>query len=249
MCGAEQPGGIAPIVAKARPSTRPPPPRPGAAGKLLQIAGGVALMAFLGLLAWKLFPRFAPPPKPVHDTSTPLPPPPIALPSARIDPQIGAADLGAVDPSTVLARAQTHARKWDRDALLVSLDAAPVAAGKVDAEHGGRVVVMFARSSGSLLPGARVSAERFMVTIDASGPRTQEAKDLSPARSVAEPNCPLDQAWRTMVASGVPSSARVAMHYSMSDKHDRAVWQTTVEGDPKLTRTLDGLTCNVIAGH
>ncbi len=52
-----------------------------------------------------------------------------------------------------------------------------------------------------------------------------------------------------MIASGVPSSSHVDMHYSMSDKLDRAVWQTSVDGKPKLSRTIDAQNCAIVASH
>lgn len=250
MCGAEQPEADAPIKASAVPSVRPAPApaRSGGAGRLLQVAGAIALLALLGLLAWKLYPRFAPPPPAPQAPAVALPPPPIVVPSARVDPRMGAADLSAVEPGAVLVKTQSHAKRWHRDAQLVSLDATPVIAGKVDAKNGGRVVVTYASpAGGSLLPGTRVSAGRFVVTVDAAGPKTSELEDAKPARSVAEPNCPFDRAWRTMIASGVPSSSRVTVHYSMSDKLDRAVWQTHVEGKPKLSRTIDAENCAIVA--
>lgn len=250
-CGAQQPEAPAPVKASAMPSVRPPPApaSTGGAGRLLAMVGGLALLAFLGVVAWKLYPRFAPPPPPPHDAARALPPPPIVVPSARIDPSMGIADPGAVDAATVLVKTEAHARRWDRDARLVFVEAAPVVAGKVDTKHGGRILVVYAKPGASLLPGSRVSAERFQITVDANGPHTAEARSATGARSVAAPGCPLDRAWRAMVASGVPSSSRATMRYSMNEKLDRALWETSVDGDPKLARAIDGDNCAVVARH
>ncbi len=96
MCGTAQPEATTPIKASARPAAPLAPASPalgGGAARLLQVGGAVALLAFLGLLAWKLYPRFAPPPPPARHPAATLPPPPIVVPSARVDPAMGAADL------------------------------------------------------------------------------------------------------------------------------------------------------------
>jgi hypothetical protein len=109
---------------------------------------------------------------------------------------------------------------------------------------------MFASPGAKLGPGTRVGNERLVVHVTKGGKiepgRTQEVAVTQMDRSVADPGCTVEQAWRAAVASGVPSSAEATMTYEHNDRYERAVWRTEVTGDPKHNRTLDGRRCTIL---
>ena len=155
--------------------------------------------------------------------------------------------LAKFSPSAVLARAKKRALAWHPDAVLVSMSFAPVVNGEVDVVGGGSFTLLFARPAGARLgPGARVGPQRVLVTTDTNGTRLEERQDQRAARGVADPDCPFEQAWKKMIASGVASDAPLSVRYEMSRRHGRGVWRADVEGQPELTRTLDGRACRVL---
>jgi hypothetical protein len=160
---------------------------------------------------------------------------------------MGVADLGAVDATAVSTRARARARSWDAHAALVSLEATPVASGgKIDVRSGGKLELTFARPAGGRLgPGAPTGAGQLVVVVDAGGSKVEERQG-QPGIAVDDPNCPLAEAWRKMIASGVPSSSAVTMRYAHSARHEKAVWQTSTSDDAKLARTIDGWTCAIL---
>ncbi len=242
FCGAEQPevtrpaerqpAPFVPTVAEAEPSSNLP----------LIIGGVVAVLAAGGAAAYFLS-GDAPPA--ASSAAPPPPPPPTASTETPSADDIGIDDLTQVRPDRHLGRAKSLAHKWDRDAQLVNIDAAPVVSGAVDAKSGGRVGYRFGRATGRLGPGAAVGAEQFSVTIDANGSHKEETTG-TPTKAVGSPSCPIDEAWRKMVASGVPSNSAVRMQFLHSEKYGRAVWATSVEGDEKLSRTIDGMNCTIL---
>ncbi len=139
------------------------------------------------------------------------------------------------------------AKGWNADARLVSLVADHVLGGRIDTTQGGRVVIVFAEpGSAGLLPGTEVGNARFVVVFDAKGRHVSRRNSGPRAWSVAPPDCPLDVAWRSVVASGVPSSKPLGMRYAMDRDRQRAVWTATTRDRPGQTRTLDGRNCAVL---
>ncbi|MBN2195606.1 MAG: hypothetical protein JW751_22490 [Polyangiaceae bacterium] len=152
----------------------------------------------------------------------------------------------SVEATDLLARAKTLGGEWNRDAVLVSLRADPIVAGRVPVEKGGTVEFVFAIPAGKLGPGARVGKDRFTVTFTGTEPTTRISADAALGRGVADPACTGNDAWRAAVASGVPSNARTTLTYTNSEKHERAVWRAESAEDPKLNRTIDGQRCTIL---
>ena len=227
-----QPGPINPP--RIRPPSSPPPARSSAQAAV--IAGTTLAIVIIGLLTYLAYPRGEP---------TPVEPGAPAAPSAATT----ASKPDFVEPIDYLARAKTRALSWNRDAQLVGIVTGPVEAGKVlpgpDA-----ILFTFASPGSKLGPGARVGTERMSVRVLKNG--ELQARDFAEApggqviRSVADPGCTVEQAWRAAVASGVPSSAEVMMTFEHNDKYGRAVWRTEAADDPKHNRTLDGQRCTIL---
>lgn len=232
MCGALQPESPAPT-----PEQVPEPRRAGSTLRIAALAaGGVGLVLVVGAV-WKLASASGKAAPAVSASSAA----PTTSASARAARPAGMDAAGALLQSTKLAKG------WNADARLVSFVADHVVAGHVDTARGGRIVVAFAEpGSGGLLPGTRVGNARFVVVFDAKGTHTSRRARGPRAWSVAPPDCPLDAAWRSVIASGVPSSKPLSMRYAMDHERERAVWSATTRDRPGQTRTLDGQNCAVL---
>ena len=209
------------------------------------LGGAVLAIATLGGVGWVLLA------KKQADGSSSAPTATTSAPKAPSGPtnpdDMGVTDLAAADPSGIATRAHARARAWDPNALLVSLEATPVASGgKVDVRSGGKVELVFAKPAGERLgPGAPTGASQLVVRVDANGSKVTEQQGQG-GTGVDDPNCPIGDAWRKMVASGVPSSSAVTMRYVYGSKNQKPVWQTSSTDDTKLSRTLDGWTCTIL---
>jgi hypothetical protein len=227
-----QPGPINPP--RMRPSS---PPQPQRSTHQIAVIGGTAgAVVIIGLLTYVAYPRSEQPP-----TETAAP----AAPSASTE----SSEPETIEPIDYLGRAKTSALAWNREAQLVTITAGPVVAGRVVAGSNS-IEFTFASPGGKLGPGARVGTERLVVRV--VGSDKVQAKDGAEAggaqatRSVADPGCTVEQAWRAAVASGVPSSAEATMTYEHNEKYGRAVWRTETADDPKHNRTLDGRRCTIL---
>jgi hypothetical protein len=170
---------------------------------------------------------------------------PKATPPARPD-GIGIADPKDVDPFALLADAKNRATAWDREAVLVSIEAGPVLAGKVDLTAGAKVEYTFGKPTGGGFDTAgRVGPKQLLLSVDSSGPRVEEIARAA-TRAAMEPNCTFDEAVKIAEASGAAPGAPLRVRYFMSERHEKAIWQTEVPEDPKTRRVLDGWTCTVL---
>lgn len=230
-CGALQPEDTRPA-----PMPEQRPSRAGSSRRFTALAGGgIVLLLLLGLV-WRLA-SAGEKPAPVASVSVPAAPPSVSAPT----PPTG------IDATHALLESTKLAKGWNADARLVSFVADHVIGGRVDTARGGRFVVVFAEpGSGGLLPGTLVGKARFVVVFDAKGRHESRRRSGPRAWSVAPPDCPLDVAWRSVVASGVPSSKPLGMRYAMDHARQRAVWTATTRERPGETRTLDGRNCAVL---
>jgi hypothetical protein len=151
------------------------------------------------------------------------------------------------EPGAFVSRARARARSWQAEAELVSIEASPVMSGTVDVTGGGKLAFGFGKRSGLRMgAGAPVGSGRLVLSVEPGGLAASEEPAAGAARAVPDPDCPLDEAWQKVIASGVPSSQKLSMRYAMSDKHERAVWTAATLGEPRLTRTLDGASCVIL---
>lgn len=235
MCGALQPE--SPRPAPVPEEEAPAPPRAASSQRVVALVGGGALVLLVAAgLAWKIASASGKP-VPTAAVSSAAPPP-----SASATPR-----PAGMDAAEALLESTKLAQGWNADARLVSFVADQVVGGRVDTAHGGRIEIVFAEpGSGGLLPGTAVGDARFVVVFDAKGRHTSRRKRGPRALGVAPPDCPLDVAWRSVVASGIPSSKPLGMRYAMDPERQRAVWTATTRDRPGQTRTLDGRNCAVL---
>ncbi len=200
---------------------------------IFTLAGALVALGALGGGAWYL-----------KRTSTELARLATASTAAPEPPKPAVAASDPLELGRALVAARRRAQAWHAEPHLVSLAIEGVDKGKIG--DGGSIQLEFGKSkSGRLGPRSPVGPERLLVSVARDGQKESERK-AAPARSVADPNCPLEEAWRKTVASGVPSNLRLAMRYELSKKHDRAVWQVSVPDRPELARTLDGDSCAIL---
>jgi hypothetical protein len=170
-----------------------------------------------------------------------------STPPAPVDEAVptAAQPTDPLELHNALVVARRRAQSWHADAQLVSIDVSAVDKGRVAAN--GKIDVEFGKSkNGQLGPRAALTADRLFVSISRSAPTDSERRGRA-AESIADPNCPLELAWRKMVASGIPSNATVSMRYELSKRHDRAVWNATVAEPSGLSRVLDGNNCAILS--
>lgn len=231
-CGAELPA-EPPRAPRAPRAQRRAAPRPSPLRPLALAAGvGVAVAALVGG-AWYLSDRSA----------------------ELADPEAGAAETTQAAPTAALptdpmelhnalSTARRRAQSWQADAALASIQVSAVDKGRV--AESGTIEVEFGKpKNGQLGPRVPLLPERLFVTIGRRAPESAERRG-KPAESIADPNCPLEQAWRKMVASGIPSNTPVSMRYELSKRHDRAVWYARAGDGDGAVRILDGNNCAIL---
>lgn len=215
---------------------RPRPPAARKASPLPPIAMGVAALAALGGAFWFFRGSMAPAkPAPAPSAAT------MATAASTLPPTAP----GEIDPISALSQGRKRAQAWNGEAQLASITASGFVQGRVDGASGGKIELAFGKPVGGVGPGSKLAAARFVVTVDSGGTRDAEADGAPGQRSVSEPNCGIDDAWRSTIASGVPSTAKITLRYARSDKHDRDVWFATGD-DEKQARALDGNTCAIL---
>jgi hypothetical protein len=175
------------------------------------------------------------------DAVSSLSPSPAEAPSANANVE----DTAHLDPMAPLGRMKSRALEWHRDAVLVSIHAEPVVNGLVDTTAEGHVEYEFGTPAQGFADRARVGADRLKIRIDHNGTSAKEGRG-APASAALEPNCALEDAVRKIVASGVASSAPLAIDFTLSDRYDKAVWRATTLGPDTVTRALDGSTCAIL---
>jgi hypothetical protein len=159
----------------------------------------------------------------------------------------------AAEPKTLRlvaawADASARAHGWNRDAVLVQMDAKGLdAKGIMNLSEGSARFEYGARALGdgpARLP--RVGKERFVVTFDGRGTKTETLKGNAEVSSAPEPDCLPEEAVRIGPAPDFPATSPRTLNYAFSPVLDKAVWSLSDPADPKKTRMLDGKSCNVI---
>jgi hypothetical protein len=149
---------------------------------------------------------------------------------------------------TAWSDALARAHGWNRDAVLVRMEASGsdakgilnLSAGSARFEYGARAL----GEAPSRLP--RVGKERFVVTFDGNGTKTETIKGNTEVSSAPEPDCLPEEAVRIGPAADFPATSPRTINYAFSTVLDKAVWSLSDPADPKKVRMLDGNSCNVI---
>jgi len=157
--------------------------------------------------------------------------------------------IETINLSAAWSDATTRAKAWNKEAILVRVEASPLdTSGKLTIATGTARFEFGTPALGeahSPLPLA--GRERFVVTVDASGTKTAEVKAGPGVSSVPEPDCLVEEALRIGPADGVPPEVPRSLRYSYSVPMEKSVWVVSDASDAKKTRTLDGKTCSVVA--
>lgn len=243
-CGAEQPPLSDDPASTGDPSPSAPLSDAGSSGAPAWIALAIGL-ALLGVGAALLRPRVA-----VSDPGPARSAPPAVSETVPAEPppnDLGPFDPKAADPIALLGKAKARALAWSKDALLVSIRADPVVAGRVDLEKGGTIEYTFGKPTGeSLSPGTKVSGKRLRVALTRTGGEIDEVAG-PPARAALEPNCLLDAAAHAAVSAGLPPDTPLLAVYDLTEKlAQKPVWHISSSGNASAQRLIDGMSCAVL---
>ncbi len=216
-------------------SHRPPshlPPVEESTPWTVWVFGGAA--ALIALLAGYLFLSD-------HESEAPIEATP-APPSAPL-PSAGASIPVVLPPSPLdfgrrIGDARQRSLLWDDSAALTGVH--------VVIENGaprGPVEIEFGVPRGRALPGTPVAQRRLLLSYD--GERTTERTIVatSVARTLADPNCPLEVAFRKLREAGVDTSGLVTASYLHSERADRALFTFTVGA---VTHKVDADSCALL---
>jgi hypothetical protein len=168
-------------------------------------------------------------------------------PAEQPQHDLGPFDPKAADPMALLGKARARALAWSKDALLVSIRADPVVAGRVDLENGGTIEYTFGKPTGeSLSPGTKVSGKRLRIALTRAGSKIGEAAGPS-ARAAPEPNCLLDAAAHAALAAGLPADAPLLAVYDLTERlAEKPVWHISSSASASAQRLIDGMSCAVL---
>jgi hypothetical protein len=146
------------------------------------------------------------------------------------------------------ADALKRAHDWNSDAVLVRMEASGVdAGGTVTLARGSARFEYGVRALGEGLARLpRVGKERFVVTFDVNGTKTETPKANTEVSSVPEPDCLPEEAVRIGPATDFAAESSRTVSYAFNVQLDRAVWSLSDPIDPAKSRLLDGSSCNVI---
>jgi len=219
-------------------TTPPPAPIPW---KLIALGGGVAALLIVAGLVMATATRKAEKAAEATVTVTAT-----ATATVSVDPKsllIPRAE--AVAPGRALSRAKSRALEWSPDAMLIECRFGPVIAGTLDVSGAGTATLRFGRPAGRLGPGSPVEPDQLVMTLE-KGQEQVERRNGPARKGLADPMCPFEDAWRAMVASGVPSTSSVEVTYGTHAKVGRDVWEMRVAEHPELTRLIDGQNCTIV---
>lgn len=130
--------------------------------------------------------------------------------------------------------AQERGRLWNPSAILSGIELV------IDGGHPqGAIVFEFGESIGQPIPGAPLSAKRLSLSYE--GKKVSESSGESPEKrlGLAEPNCPLEVAFRKLTEAGVKTRARIGVLYTYSHKHGKPVWLVTDEQNQTTSLNAD----------
>jgi len=183
------------------------------------ISGSLAVLVFAAAAFVFWSPRPGPGeaavPEPPPSASTARPASPSVQPSASTEPH-------PLDISALLTDARTRANLRFETAALVGV--------RLIIEGGrplGPIEVTYAKTRDRALPGASVTGPRLRISYDAGRATQEEDKDRSLAHALADPNCPLEAAFRATLHAGGPASARYFAMYAHSPRQGRPLWTMT----------------------
>ncbi|HSC89740.1 MAG TPA: hypothetical protein VLC09_20810 [Polyangiaceae bacterium] len=133
--------------------------------------------------------------------------------------------------------ARARAATWQKEAELAEVRLT-IADGKPR-----DLVFSFALPRGHFSPGIPLTGKHFELAFDAERREFAEREvSTGPALGAADPNCPLDAAYRAATQAGL-SAQTLRTSYAYSAKHRRELWTFQGAGKPLL---VDGANCAIL---
>lgn len=155
---------------------------------------------------------------------------------------ISAANLKAVDPTSLIQQAAAAVRQRDAQCELTYAYIGEFAGAGFDTSGNGSLLRFTCHSvDKSKPPGQDVSDNEWQVRVSNGyfvlDKSTYGSRNTPPWQ---EPTCPFAQAWAAAVAGGLPPNAVADVHYGETS------WTLDVTGHPEYRRTINGATCRVV---
>lgn len=242
------------LHAATSPSVRPPRARPQRPAEKWSATTGVVIGALLGVLAILIgtivvYSKFSK--RVVHeevvDQSTELP---SSEPSHPVILGVTLVKGMNVDPTDILqaTRERVAEKKNINDVRLLGIFARGASNAKVNLEEekasvSFQFLVIHRDVRANKAEDRR--AERVEMTFQRNSPQTNRMDLSASTRTVPEPVCIWSAAWNAAIASGLPTDERMDVSYALDPAQNKGVWTFTTQGQPMLTRLIDGQTCAI----
>jgi hypothetical protein len=88
-------------------------------------------------------------------------------------------------------------------------------------------------------------SERVAFTLRADAPAVERVEEDVKAKTVPEPTCVWNAAWRAAIASGLSNKDHLEVTYGIDEKSIGTVWFFSVPDRPETERRIDGETCAI----
>lgn len=156
------------------------------------------------------------------------------LPEALEAPVKPAPQKHPLDLTDSYIDAQVRAKLWNPSAILSGID--------VVIENGrphGAVVFEFGEALEQPIPGAPLSEKRHSLSYEGKNVSERSSEATDRRLGLAEPNCPLEVAFRKLTEANIKTQGRVAVLYTHSQKHGKPVWLVTDENSQSTSLNAD----------
>jgi len=228
-------------------SARAPKPASSKMGAAVFVAAALLLIAVGGTAAFFLLREpidvasaqsAAPPPVELP------PPPPLNINGVLLK------DGPAIDPTDVLylVRARVGEGVAPTDVNLLAIRVHRARLGKVNVEDAQASVTyeyLVTRRDPRAAKADERKAERVALTLRADAPAVERKDEDWKTKTVPEPTCVWNAAWRAALASGLSDKDYLDVTYGIAAKGTGTVWLFSVPDRPETERRIDGETCAI----
>lgn len=225
-------------------TTKPASSKMGAA---VFVAAALLLIAVGGTAAFFII-RKPVDERPAHSAAPPPvelpPPPPLNINGVLLK------DGPAVDPTDVihLVRARVGEGVAPTDVNLLGIRVHRARVGKVNVEDPQASITyeyLVTRRDPRAAKADERKSERVALMLRADAPAVERTEEDWKTKTVPEPTCVWNAAWRAAIASGLSDKDYLDVSYGIDAKGTGTVWFFSVPDRPETERRIDGETCAI----